>query len=100
MANCSVPPFFGACAPASEIVPPSATAAAPLIRTDRLVSEFMSSSAKLFFASPPRHRESGFMTGHQVTRLQRTYGWDLPPALFADNRTARMEDAAGRRGQG
>src|SRR4030095_10363377 len=40
------------------------------------------------------------VTGHEVARLQRTYGWNFPPALLADDRTAGMEDAARRRGQG
>src|SRR3954469_1462519 len=55
MANWSVPPFFGACAPASDIVPPRATAAAPLIRTERLVTcGFMGLPPQSFFSRRPR----------------------------------------------
>src|SRR5215210_7432285 len=57
MANCSVPPFLGCCAPASETVLPKATAAAPVIKTERLVRpEFIVSLPQaLLFASPREH---------------------------------------------
>src|SRR5947209_4033061 len=57
MANCSVPPFLGCCAPTSETVLPKATAAAPVIKTERLVRPgFIASLPQaLLFASPREH---------------------------------------------
>src|SRR5438477_2812862 len=58
MANCSVPPFFGCCAPASETVLPKATAAAPVIRTERRVRPGCIASLPqvLLVASPREYR--------------------------------------------
>src|SRR3954451_18559007 len=57
MANCNIPPFLGCCAPASEIVLPKATAAAPVIKTERLVNPgfiaFLPQA--LLVASPREH---------------------------------------------
>src|SRR3954471_8178327 len=57
MANCSVPPFLGCCAPTSKTVLPKATAAAPVVKTERLVRpEFIASLPQaLLFASPREH---------------------------------------------
>src|SRR3954449_1798777 len=55
MANCSVPPFFGCCAPAPEMVLPKATAAAPVIKTERLVKPgFIASLPQVLLVASPR----------------------------------------------
>src|SRR4051812_4837216 len=55
MANCKVPPFLGCCAPASEIVLPKATAAAPVIRTERLVKPgFIAFLPQVLLVASPR----------------------------------------------
>src|SRR5436853_5851863 len=55
MANCSVPPLFGCCAPASKTVLPKATAAAPVIKTERLVKPgFIASLPHVLLVASPR----------------------------------------------
>src|SRR5256885_4876744 len=100
MANCSVPPFFGCCAPTCEAVLPKATAAAPVIKTERLVKVEFIVSLPDSFSRRPASAQSDFMAGHEMARTQRPEYWNFPPALLAGDRTAGMEDAAARRGQG
>src|SRR4051812_39879130 len=101
MANCSVPAFLGCCASTLDAVLPKATAAAPVIKTERLVKPgFIAFSLRLFLSRRPANTQSDFMTGHEMARTQRSEYWDIAPALFAGDRTACMEHAPCWWGQG
>src|ERR671927_1484314 len=75
-----------------------ANAAAPVIRTERLVSEFMFSPSR--FRAAPRNAHLHLVTSHHVAARYGSEHRHLPLAFLAGDRTACMEHAAARRGQG
>src|SRR3954471_11948831 len=99
MANCSVPPFLGCCAVASVAAPPSAIAAAPVIRTERrVISEFILVLPACSVSRRPPNAHSYFVASDLVAAAYGSEHRHFPLAFFACNRTACMEDAAARRG--
>src|ERR671927_169290 len=75
-----------------------ANAAAPVIRTERLVSEFMFSPSR--FRAAPRNAHLNLVASDHVAARYWSEHRHLPLAFLAGDRTACMEHAPARRGQG